>query len=167
MKNESKISSQKAFEKGIACFNKQMFAAAIKKFTDAIELDPLNADFYYYRGLSYATKSYSNREQAIADFTKAIELNPNNDKFYYQRGILYDKRIGTDCALWDLTKAIELNSANVNAYGARAMIYEIFKKDYRKALGDLRKANTLGYGYPSILIKELEKSVAKEEKTKR
>ncbi len=58
---------------------------AIVNFTKAIEINPNDADAYYYRGnFRIQSKDY---QGAIADFTKAIEINPKDAQSYYNRSL--------------------------------------------------------------------------------
>ena len=53
--------------------------------TEAIRLDPNNAEFYLMRGLSY---TYSgNFEKAIEDYNQAIRLSPNYADAYMLRSL--------------------------------------------------------------------------------
>ena len=47
---------------------------AIADFTEAIRLNPKDAEAYYSRGGAYGEKG--DYDKAIADFTEAIRLNP-------------------------------------------------------------------------------------------
>jgi tetratricopeptide (TPR) repeat protein len=76
-----------ANERGLSHAEKGDHDQAIADFTEAIRLDPKNADAYYSRALSYDLKS--DHDQAIADFTEAIRLHPNNAKFYAFRAKAY------------------------------------------------------------------------------
>ena len=58
-------------------------------FTNAIDLEPNNPDFYHNRGFSQ--RKMGNYEAAITDYTKAIELDENHFKAYYNRAFSYDK----------------------------------------------------------------------------
>ena len=62
----------------------QDFNGAIVDYTNAIELDPTNAYYYYNRGK--AKGMAEDYRGAIADYTKAIELDPIYVNAYYNRG---------------------------------------------------------------------------------
>jgi tetratricopeptide (TPR) repeat protein len=62
----------------------QDFKGAIVDYTNAIELDPTNAYYYYNRGK--AKGMAEDYRGAIADYTKAIELDPIYVDAYYNRG---------------------------------------------------------------------------------
>ena len=59
----------------------------IAKYTEAIRLDPNNADAYTVRGVAYIQKK--DYDRAIADCTEALRLNPNIADEYRKRGFAY------------------------------------------------------------------------------
>lgn len=61
-------------------YNKANHLAAIKLYNQAIELNPDNEDFYYYRAVS--KKMCDDYDAAIADLNKAIKIN-NLDWYNY------------------------------------------------------------------------------------
>ena len=61
---------------------------AIKDFSQAILLEPNNAQFYNNRGGVYTDKG--EYDLAITDFSHAILLDPNDVQFY---GVLREGRI--------------------------------------------------------------------------
>ena len=58
--------------RGVAYYNKGEYDQAIADFTEAIRLDPDNADIYHDRGLAYGKKGDESKSQA--DLSKAKEL---------------------------------------------------------------------------------------------
>ena len=76
--------AQEYFNSGLANEESQQFESAIEYYTEAIKLDPKNADYFNQRGISkYKLKDYKG---ALEDYDKAIELNPNVGKIYGNRG---------------------------------------------------------------------------------
>ena len=71
---------------GILLMNKNNPAKAQTFFTRAIEIDPAQADAYYYRGLSYMNAKKN--AEAKADFKKYLELNPQGPEAKEVREIL-------------------------------------------------------------------------------
>ncbi len=108
--------------------------AAIKAYSDAIEMDPLYSVAYTNRGILYGYKG--EYDLAIKDFNMAIELNPNNFFAYNNRGNAYDKIGNSDRAIEDFNKAIKLKSDYVKAYNNRGNAYRK-KGEFDKALADL------------------------------
>jgi tetratricopeptide (TPR) repeat protein len=73
------------------CYGKKgEHAKAIADFTEAIRLDPKNADVYTKRGSCQVAKGEYGK--AIADFTEAIRLDPKNADNYRGRGSCYAKK---------------------------------------------------------------------------
>lgn len=73
------------------------YTNAILEFSRAIFLDPEVAEFYYYRGNSYAFTGQS--ANALVDFSKALELNPDYLSALNNLGWEYLKRREISAAL--------------------------------------------------------------------
>jgi len=63
------------------------YERAIADFSEAIRLDPKNANAYRVRGFTYFFKC--DYDSAIADYTEAIRLDPTNAAAYYWRARAY------------------------------------------------------------------------------
>ena len=94
------------FEIGKSCLDSGDYDSAIRHFTEAIRLAPLEPRGYDYRGWAYGKKG--DLENAIADFSEAIRLNPNDAHAYYNRGYAYSRTGNSSNAIADLTEAIRL-----------------------------------------------------------
>jgi tetratricopeptide (TPR) repeat protein len=116
---------------------KAVYGRAIADFTQAIRLDPNNANAYTERGAAYADKGDSDR--AIADFTQSIRLDPNDAVAYSNRGTAYDDKREHDRAIADYTQAIRLDPNYTMAYNNRGAAY-YDKGDYARARTDWKKA---------------------------
>jgi WD40 repeat protein len=64
-----------ALKRGVAYYKKGKMDEAIAAFTEAIRLDPTNAEAYARRGLAY--DDLEKVDKAAADFDQAIRLNPH------------------------------------------------------------------------------------------
>lgn len=106
---------------------------AIADLSEAVRLDPYDADVHYMRGNMYFLNK-KDHEKAVADFDQAIKLNRNHAEAYYYRGLAYqiDRQ---DCsrAIADFTEALRLNPDNEKAYFHRGMAYYLS--------GDISPAN--------------------------
>jgi tetratricopeptide (TPR) repeat protein len=111
----------------------RVFDQAIADFTQALRLDPDNANAYNERGSAYAAKG--DYDQALADYNQAIRLDPNDTHAYNNRGLAYAKKKDYDRAIADYNQAIRLNSNNAAAYNNRGSSY-FEKKDYDRAIAD-------------------------------
>ncbi|MGV8041070.1 MAG: tetratricopeptide repeat protein [Thermoanaerobaculaceae bacterium] len=107
--------------KGMVCYHKGDFAAAIPLFTAAIKLDSNFVEALANRGAAYRKKG--DIESAIADYSKAIEINPNDAMTFYNRGVAYQKRQMNEKAIADFSSAIRLQPKYPEAYLNRAVAY--------------------------------------------
>ena len=57
----------------------------IETYSQAIRINPNNANAYYNRGLSY--QRLGNQEGAIGDYTESIRINPSYAEAYHTRGL--------------------------------------------------------------------------------
>ena len=118
----------------------------IKYYTKAIEINPYNAQFYYYRGLAYNKKTLF--PLAIEDFGKAIMYQPNYPSAYASRGFSYYEMGQQDAAIADYTKSISLDPSYAVTFFKRGVSYQK-KGDTAKALEDYTEAIRLKPGYVS------------------
>ena len=98
------------------------FEGAILAYTQAIEVEPTNADFYYQRGLSYF---HLNRKSlALIDFNQAQELQPNNPFRYSSRAFIKDACGDINGAIADYERAIELDPEDAVAHNNLGLLHE-------------------------------------------
>jgi len=113
---------------------------AIKKFDEALALDPNNADALHMRGM--ALNRLGRYDKALADYSDAIGLKPDWDEAHVNRAHVYIKQGNNDSAMTDCDAAIELNSACADAYEKRALVH-YRNRDFRAALDDYTKTARL------------------------
>ena len=109
----------------------------IEDYTEAIRLNPDDAEAYYNRGLAYYEQG--NLDKAIADYDEAIRLNPDDAQAYYNRAIAYYDRGNLDKAIADYQIAIDLNPDDAEAYYNRGLVY-YQQGDLDKAIADYQIA---------------------------
>ncbi|MXV72970.1 tetratricopeptide repeat protein, partial [Candidatus Poribacteria bacterium] len=111
--------------------------AAIKAYSDVIELNPSYSEAYNNRGVVYANKG--EYDLAIKDFNTALELNPNDFFAYNNRGNAYGDMDKVSEAIADFNTAIKLRPDYANAYNNRGNAY---RKDlnFERALKDFSTA---------------------------
>jgi serine/threonine protein kinase len=132
------------FNEGYAHDQAKRYQEAIVAFSHVIELDPNDADSYYYRGLAYLKlKQY---EQALADFDSTIALDSNNAIAYSNRGSAYTDLKQHQQAIADFDRAIALDPNNAIAYNNRGYAYQCLKQ-YQRALQDYDRALALNPNY--------------------
>jgi Flp pilus assembly protein TadD len=120
----------------------------IKYYSKAIEINPYNAQYYYYRGLAYKAKPLL--PLAIDDFGKAIMYQANYPSAYVNRGSSYYEMGKYDGAIADYTKAISLDPRDAVTFFRRAIAYQK-KGENDKALADYHEAIKLRPNYVSAL----------------
>ena len=109
------------FHLGVINHTTQHYTAAVRDFTDAINLDPAFARSYLNRGWSLFRSD--NFDEAVQDFTRAIELDPRIVEAYLGRGWSEFKKGLLQLALQDFSKAIELDPQNDSGYMGRGATY--------------------------------------------
>jgi len=130
--NFSGVSSFSNHEKATV-EQRRILEQAVADFTQAIRLDPNNANFYIERGSTYS--GMGDFDRTIADYTQAIRLNPNNATAYSNRGLTYSEIGDLDRAITDFNEAIRLDPNYDSAYDGRGGVY-LFKREYDKAIAD-------------------------------
>lgn len=112
---------------------------AVENYTQAIRLNPRNADAYFYRGellrLIGRGEEYA---RGIADLEEAVRLNPSYDRAFFLLGY-HNSREQPEKAMEYFNKAIELNPRNPEYYTGPGDLYIISQYDkailwYKKAI---------------------------------
>jgi tetratricopeptide (TPR) repeat protein len=107
-------------ERGVAAYEQGDYERAIAEWSEALRLDPDNADTYVDRSWAYIQRGQ--HDKAIADCTSAIGLRPESEA-YNNRGIAYAAKREHDEALADFTEAIRLRPLGTKAYLNRGQLY--------------------------------------------
>lgn len=107
--------------RGAGLYERGYYKWAITDFNRAIQLEPQEAEFYFWRAKSYyqqcsastaennkAAYNQRNIEQAVADCSGAIMRSPAIAQYYYFRSHLYAALNQPDAAQFDLIKATDL-----------------------------------------------------------
>ena len=96
------------------------YQKAIADYTEAIRLDPGDAETYRDRGYTWGElKDY---QKAIADYTEAIRLDPKNPRAFFNRGWNWDELKNYDKAIADYDEAIRLEPTDASAYANRGLL---------------------------------------------
>ncbi|MBO0724933.1 MAG: tetratricopeptide repeat protein [Blastocatellia bacterium] len=100
--------------------DKKNFDEAIKKYNEAISLDPSYPIAYYGRGSAYL--EIGRFDDALSDFNEAIRLDPNYTVAYIGRGDVYWQKRDLANALADYNRAIDLDPKISDAYTKRGKV---------------------------------------------
>lgn len=112
--------------------------AAIREFTQAIDIDPDYRDAYTQRAICY---SFIDTDLAIADFSQAIKVCPNDASLYVSRANHFYHKGDYDSAISDFDMALSLQPDDWSIYYSRALFYyEI--DEFEKAITDLEEVNS-------------------------
>ncbi|MBC8100783.1 MAG: tetratricopeptide repeat protein [Armatimonadetes bacterium] len=105
-------------DEGIEAVKQGDYAAAIKLWSQAIELDPNDDKLLVNRATAYSQTG--NLAGALADLEAALKLNANNPHALFSRANLYARQNKFKEAIADLNKGIELDPNDADAYYNRA-----------------------------------------------
>jgi tetratricopeptide (TPR) repeat protein len=111
--------------------------AAKSDFTNAIKLDPRNAEARARLGALYVSEEAWN--DAITQLLGALALAPKDGKLHKNLGVAYRASGNDKAAIRHLDLAIKLNPKYDQAYYERAIIHDS-RGRYRSALADINKA---------------------------
>lgn len=96
------------FDTAIFLYDSKQYSEAAKLFSQMIELQPDNSNYYVWRGTTYEDMGLDTK--AKPDFEKAIKLEPTDSLALYRLGMLYTRNN-------NLEKAVEyLQSSFNNSY---------------------------------------------------
>jgi tetratricopeptide (TPR) repeat protein len=116
--NDATTAAKVHFDKGMRLKQSGDYAGSTEALTKAIEIDPLNSDYYFERSLNLA--SDGEFEKAIADMSYSIALLPSNPRGYYFRGLMEADFNMVAEGIADLEKALEFDlSADAKATANR------------------------------------------------
>jgi tetratricopeptide (TPR) repeat protein len=125
------------FNEGIRSGLEEDFKRSEAFFSKAIEINPIYAEAFLYRGLSYI--ELGDYPNAIRDLTIAIELDPAfSDQAHYFRGVARYWRGEYLPSLDDLSVAIHMNPDYV-AFFQRGKVY-LSMENFQRALQDFEIA---------------------------
>ena len=129
--------------KGISLANSKQYDDALSNFNRAINLDPQDAEAWYFKGLAL-TQEFKIKE-ANAAFDQALLLNPNYSSYYISKSLgLYMQGKYTDAENY-VDKSLVLNPNDSVGWGVKGIIAEA-KGDKAVAIFAYNKANEPGKG---------------------
>lgn len=126
------------------------FEKALADFSQAIKLDPKDADFWLHRGhvrLRLIPVDFAKQvPAAIADYTEVIKRKPTSAAGYTGRAQVYEESNRTVEAMDDLNKALQLDPNDYIALYTRGKLHSSDKR-FAAARADLEKAIRLNPQY--------------------
>jgi tetratricopeptide (TPR) repeat protein len=141
-KNQPARLAKKHVREGYDHYKENRFKKARDELSQAIEIDPQNAEAYFWRARTFIRMGQY--DDAIGDLKTVLDLNPDSSPAYDNLGWLFMRRNKYDQSLTYLNKSIELKPDNAWAHYMRSRIF--FKKgDLQKALENAKTACKLGY----------------------
>jgi tetratricopeptide (TPR) repeat protein len=116
------------------------YDSAIFEINQAINIDSLEPQYYYWRGKFLGGKGKKHIQGMLDNYNKMIELNSKNALSYSIRADFFiDFKNDKEKALSDLSKAIELDPKSIKFKYNRAYFYYSVIGDEKKALEDLHE----------------------------
>jgi tetratricopeptide (TPR) repeat protein len=169
-------SGKKFYKAGTELTENLKYEDAIVQFTNALGLEPSNANYYFARGKAY--ESLIKLNEAKSDFEKAIVFDAKNVDAMIRLGAVYNKMEQYKEALVSLNHASGLDKRNSSVYPEK-VITLIGLERYDQALkcsdtAIIIKENPMNFYYRGIIYtklnndysakKEFEKAISKDKK---
>jgi Flp pilus assembly protein TadD len=125
------------YDRAVQLVDKGDLNGAIAELSEAIKLEPRNADGYVARGnVRYENKDLKG---AAADYTLAIQVDAANVVAHNNRGVMYYYLDDLNAALADYERALKLDPQYALAYSNRGLI-KLLRNDDAGAQRDFDKA---------------------------
>jgi lipoprotein NlpI len=124
--------------RAVAYLEKGDLDRAVTDYSEAIRIDPEDANALNGRGAAY--RATGDLDRAGADYNEAIRLDPKSGQAFVGRGDVFSSRGDFERAIADFNEAIRLNPKSSVAYFARGRSY-LFAGSVEKALADLNQAS--------------------------
>jgi len=118
------------------------YTEALAELNRAVEIDPRNAEAYYWRGRTLL--SLGRIAEGEDDFNTAVKMRPDYAEAYDQLGWLASGQGRVEEGIAYLTKSVEFKPENARAFCNRSILF--FRKgDVASAMRDAEKACSLGF----------------------
>lgn len=108
--------AKQAAGEAMKLYQQQNFVDAVKKFTQAIELEPDNTAFYYQYGVALHKSENYNKSLAVLNLAQGADINPVERKFFV--GLNHLKLKEYDNALKNFDSVKESNDKMMGPAGA-------------------------------------------------
>jgi tetratricopeptide (TPR) repeat protein len=144
---KARLAARAAADEGYFLGRRGDFAAARKKFNQAIEFDPKFSPAYRLR--ADACLKMADWAGAIADLNTLIRLDPNYAEIFNERGFARRQLGDLQGAREDFDRCIALGAELPLAYGNRAEV-ELMLGDNSAAAADIAKVKLLAATMPVL-----------------
>lgn len=128
--------------KGYRLHRQKSYSEALVELNKALEIDPKNAEAYYWRGRTLV--NLGKPDLGEEDFRIAVTLKPDYGEAYDQLGWLASRQGKVEEAIGHLNRSVELKPENAWAYYHRSRLF-FDKGEVASALKDAEEACRLGY----------------------
>ncbi len=141
--------SRDFFNEGVKYGIDEKYSESLESFNKAIEINPIYAKAFLYRGLTKT--ELSDYKGAVRDYTITIELDPGySDQAHYFRGIAKYKSGDYDGSIRDFSIAIRLSPDFISFFQRGKAYLKI--SEYGRALQDFDIANRLNPDYSKTFL---------------
>ncbi|WP_406694562.1 tetratricopeptide repeat protein [Singulisphaera sp. Ch08] len=137
MITENPIDAWLFYDRGRAYHEARQLKLALQDFSQAIELDGREPEFWVSRGI--INELLGHVGFARDDFNHAIRLDPGNARAYNARGWFFKSNHKYKSAIRDYSRAIKIDPSNPYHRCSRGLIFASLG-ELGKALNDLNKA---------------------------
>ncbi|MBF6570820.1 MAG: tetratricopeptide repeat protein [Candidatus Binataceae bacterium] len=124
-------------KQGKAALKRCDYGQAVSLLSQAIRLNPKDAEAWVWRGQAYDKEK--DLENSIADYTEALHLKPESAGVYVLRGDAYRHNREYPQALDDYDIAIKLKPHSADAFTSRG-VYFFDRRDFNSAISDFDQA---------------------------
>ena len=135
--------------RGGATMAQRDYSGAIESYTQAIRLDPTQAEYLGGRGAAYEARNELDR--AMADYSAAIRIDPKAIYAYSNRGAIYQRKGNYARAAADYGEVTRLQPNNLDAWSARCWVRAVSPGQTQEALTDCNQALAIKADAPDVL----------------
>ena len=167
---------RKFYKAGSEFVENLKYGDAIVQFSNAIQAEPSNADYYYARGKAY--EALFKNDEAKADFEKAIVFDPKNVDALISLGAICNRTGDFTRALGFLNRASRVDKRNSAVYPEKVLtLIGLERYDQALRVSDtalIIKDTPMNYYWRGIVYtklnndvfarKELDKAISKDKK---
>ena len=139
------------YNRGYIQFQLKNWDGAIQDYSEAIRLNPIDAEYYNARGRTLF--ELEKLQEAIQDFSKAIQIDPEIEMTYLNRGICYSLEKEFDKALKDFLEYEKRNTNDPMLYFERANI-KVEREDIYGAIQDFDQFLRLKPNDPDVMYRK-------------